>query len=183
MRLKNDQLLDEVDDKIIMECAQLVKANSIEGCKLRELDVVYTSWANLQKTSDMEVGQIGYHDRSKVKKIRLVKDNAIVNRLNKTKIEKHLNLSELQQERMAQIRANQKATLKAAKIKSKTLEKQEIQSKAEKKELESFSYVLLLKFELSILNINFFINVSHSSLFIGAEMRSTAEVVASVDDR
>ena len=39
----------------------------------------------MHKTSDMETGQIGFHDRSKVKKIRVVKDNAIVNKISKTK--------------------------------------------------------------------------------------------------
>jgi hypothetical protein len=68
-----------------MECAQLVKANSIEGCKLKEVNVVYTRWRNLHKTSSMEVGAIGFHDRSKVKSIRVIKDNAIVNALNRTK--------------------------------------------------------------------------------------------------
>lgn len=46
---------------------------------------VYTRWRNLHKTRDMEVGAIGFHDRSKVKRIRVEKDNAIVNRINKTK--------------------------------------------------------------------------------------------------
>lgn len=46
---------------------------------------VYTRWRNLNKTSDMDVGAIGFHDQSKVKSIRVVKDNLIVNRLNKTK--------------------------------------------------------------------------------------------------
>ena len=40
-----------------MECAQLVKANSIEGCKKKEVYVVYTRWRNLKKTSDMVVGE------------------------------------------------------------------------------------------------------------------------------
>ena len=76
---------------IIMECAQLCKANSIEGCKLKEVDVVYTLWANLQKTHDMEAGQIGYHDRSQVIKVHVVKDNSIVNRITKTKEERFPN--------------------------------------------------------------------------------------------
>lgn len=46
---------------------------------------VYTRWRNLHKTSDMEVGAIGFHDRTKVKSIRIKKDNAIVNALKKTK--------------------------------------------------------------------------------------------------
>lgn len=33
----------------------------------------------------MEVGAIGFHDPTKVKKVRVVKDNSTVNKLNKTK--------------------------------------------------------------------------------------------------
>ena len=68
-----------------MECAQLVKANSIEGCKLKEVDVVYTRWRNLHKTASMEAGAIGFHDESKRRIIRVVKNNAVVNRITKTK--------------------------------------------------------------------------------------------------
>lgn len=32
------------------------QANSIEGCKLKEVPVVYTRWRNLKKTKSMEVG-------------------------------------------------------------------------------------------------------------------------------
>lgn len=115
-----------------MECAQLVKANSIEGCKLKEVDVIYTRWRNLHKTSSMEVGAIGFHDRSKVKKIRVVKENSIVNALNRTKQvnkiysilicqiqifllfliksqERFPNLAQLQEERAAVFRAENKA--------------------------------------------------------------------------
>lgn len=45
LRLKKNQLLEDVSADTIMECAQLVKANSIEGCKMREVKVgkiVYT---------------------------------------------------------------------------------------------------------------------------------------------
>lgn len=45
LRLKKDQRLEDVSDKTVMECAQLVKANSIEGCKLKEVHVVYTRWS------------------------------------------------------------------------------------------------------------------------------------------
>ena len=56
-----------------------MKANSIEGCKLKEVDVVYTPASNLSKSSDMEVGQVGFHDRKLVRKVKVVKDNATVN--------------------------------------------------------------------------------------------------------
>lgn len=56
---------------------------------MNDIDVVYTMWANLHKTDAMDVGQVGFHKQREVKKIRVSKrDNAIVNRLNKTKEEK-----------------------------------------------------------------------------------------------
>jgi len=85
LRLQKEQQLEDVSEVTIMECCQLVKANSIEGCKPKEVDVIYTRWRNLHKTSDMEVGAIGFHDRSKIKKIRVTKDKSIVNQLNRTK--------------------------------------------------------------------------------------------------
>jgi hypothetical protein len=39
LRLNPGEKLDDLPQELIMECAQLVKANSIEGCKLREVDV------------------------------------------------------------------------------------------------------------------------------------------------
>jgi hypothetical protein len=43
------------------DAAQLVKANSILGSKMNDVDVVYTMWTNLKKTEGMEVGQVGIH--------------------------------------------------------------------------------------------------------------------------
>lgn len=34
------------------------KANSIQGNKMNNIDVVYTMWDNLKKTASMEVGQV-----------------------------------------------------------------------------------------------------------------------------
>ena len=50
---------------------------------------------NLLKTSSMEVGQVSYHDKTKVKRMRVEKDNAIVNNLNRTKEVTHLQFCEL----------------------------------------------------------------------------------------
>ena len=38
-----------------------MKANSIEGCKLNKVDIVYTPVGNLRQTNDMDVGQVGFH--------------------------------------------------------------------------------------------------------------------------
>ena len=90
-------MLEDVSEATIMECAQLVKANSIEGCKLKEVHVVYTRWRNLLKTAGMEAGQVGYHDKSKVRRMRVEKDQAIVNKLNRTKVERFPDLAALQE--------------------------------------------------------------------------------------
>jgi hypothetical protein len=46
---------------VLEDAAQLVKANSIMGCKMNDVDVVYTMWTNLKKTEGMDVGQVGIH--------------------------------------------------------------------------------------------------------------------------
>jgi len=43
-----------------------VKANSISGNKMNDIDVVYTMWANLKKTESMEVGQVSFHKEKDV---------------------------------------------------------------------------------------------------------------------
>jgi uncharacterized phage protein gp47/JayE len=43
------------------DAAQLVKANSIDGNKMNDIEVVYTIWTNLKKTNSMETGQVGFH--------------------------------------------------------------------------------------------------------------------------
>jgi predicted ribosome quality control (RQC) complex YloA/Tae2 family protein len=87
LRLKSGQTLDDIPSAVIDDCVQLVKANSIEGNKMNNIDVVYTQWSNLKKTASMDVGQVGFHDDKAVKTIRVEKRiNEIVNRLNKTKV-------------------------------------------------------------------------------------------------
>ncbi|KAI0209535.1 Coiled-coil domain-containing protein 25 [Lamellibrachia satsuma] len=81
--------LDDVPEAVIQDCAQLVKANSIQGNKVNDVDVVFTMWANLKKTPGMDVGQVGFFKQKEVRTIRVEKRiNEIVNRLNKTKKQK-----------------------------------------------------------------------------------------------
>jgi hypothetical protein len=85
LRLNKGQKIEDIPKETLDECCQLVKANSIEGCKKNNVFVIYTRWRNLNKTNDMEVGAIGFHDASKVVRVNVIKDNAIVNRISKTK--------------------------------------------------------------------------------------------------
>lgn len=74
---------------LLTDCAQLTKANSIEGNKKDNVTVIYTPWSNLKKTGDMATGQVGFKDNKLVKKVHVEqRENGIVNRLNKTRVEK-----------------------------------------------------------------------------------------------
>eukprot|EP00629_Pelagomonadales_sp_RCC1024_P009311 CAMPEP_0119287922 /NCGR_PEP_ID=MMETSP1329-20130426/36403_1 /TAXON_ID=114041 /ORGANISM="Genus nov. species nov., Strain RCC1024" /LENGTH=210 /DNA_ID=CAMNT_0007288699 /DNA_START=186 /DNA_END=814 /DNA_ORIENTATION=- len=96
-------LLDRIPEGVIEDMCQLVKANSIEGCKKSSVVVVYTPWANLHKDeTTMQTGAVGFHD-SKCRVLRRVdKDRAAVKRLEKTRREA---FPDLQQERLAYERA------------------------------------------------------------------------------
>ncbi|KAH9972007.1 cytoplasmic protein [Lactifluus volemus] len=80
---------DAIPEALLVDCAQLVKANSIEGNKRNDITIIYTPSDNLKKTGDMAVGQVSFHDDKRVKRVYIPKrENAIVNRLNKTKVER-----------------------------------------------------------------------------------------------
>ncbi len=51
LRLKPGQGLADIPPKVLMECGQLVKANSIKGNKLDDITVIYTLAANLRYTN------------------------------------------------------------------------------------------------------------------------------------
>ena len=59
-------MIDDIPAAILEDAAQLVKANSIQGNKMNNIDVVYTMWSNLKKTPGMEVGQVGFHKDKEV---------------------------------------------------------------------------------------------------------------------
>ncbi|ELR08669.1 hypothetical protein GMDG_03355 [Pseudogymnoascus destructans 20631-21] len=57
--------------------------------KKDNVTIIYTPWSNLKKDGSMATGQVSFHDNKKVKKILVpTRINAIINRLNKTKVEK-----------------------------------------------------------------------------------------------
>jgi hypothetical protein len=99
---------DAIPEEILIDCAQLTKANSIEGprppprflClpsqgnKKDNVTVIYTPWRNLHKQADMATGQVGFHRHKDVRKVRVEKrTNEIINRLNKTQVEKFPDLA------------------------------------------------------------------------------------------
>jgi len=60
-----------------------------EGNKRDNLTIIFTPASNLKKTGDMATGQVSFHSDKMVKRVHVsTRVNAIVNRLNKTKIER-----------------------------------------------------------------------------------------------
>ena len=109
---------------MIEDAAQLVKANSIDGNKVNDVDVVYTMWSNLKKTPGMEVGQVAFHKEKDVRKIHVNKRiNATVNRLNKTRRTEQPNLRSEREKRDKCERDDKKKLLRDQKEKEKAEEK------------------------------------------------------------
>lgn len=57
LRLPKGETMENIPAAILEDCAQLVKANSIQGNKLNNIEIVYTPHTNLKKLPSMEVGQ------------------------------------------------------------------------------------------------------------------------------
>ncbi|KAG2615679.1 hypothetical protein PVAP13_3NG043900 [Panicum virgatum] len=113
VRLNKGQTMDDMSEGLLEDCAQLVKANSIQ---------VYTPWYNLKKSPSMDVGQVGFHNPKLVRTIKVEKRiNEIVNRLNKTKVERKPDL---------------KAEREAVSAAEKTERKVQLRDKKRREEME-----------------------------------------------
>uniref|UniRef100_G1NMV4 Coiled-coil domain-containing protein 25 n=1 Tax=Meleagris gallopavo TaxID=9103 RepID=G1NMV4_MELGA len=130
--LSQGQTVDDIPKEVLIDCAHLVKANSIQGCKMNNVNVVYTPWTNLKKTADMDVGQIGFHRQKDVKMLTVEKKvNEILNRLEKTKVERFPDLAAEKEARDREERNEKKAQIQEMKRK----EKEEMKKKKELEEL------------------------------------------------
>lgn len=141
LRLKPGMTLDDIPPEVLLDCASLVKANSIVGCKKSSVYVVYTRWKNLKKTKQMVDGAVGYHRPENVRRINVEKNNSIVNQINKTKTEEHPNLAQLQQDRLREIQQEKK---QQRKLEEKQKRLAEIEEKQRQEEL---SYDRIMKQE------------------------------------
>ncbi|KAH7398292.1 hypothetical protein BKA66DRAFT_199227 [Pyrenochaeta sp. MPI-SDFR-AT-0127] len=129
VRLPEGEDWENITKELLTDCAQLTKANSIEGNKKDNVTIVYTPWSNLKKDGSMAVGQVGFKDQRKVKRIHVVqRENPIVNRLNKTKVEKFPNLREEKEVRLGELRKRDQSAQQARR-------KEEARIAKERKEL------------------------------------------------
>ncbi|GMI47790.1 hypothetical protein TrCOL_g10064 [Triparma columacea] len=80
--------LDDIGEETMEDLCQLVKNNSIKGCKMSSVKVVYTFWSNLRKDLvGMDVGTVGFKSESARKLRRVEKDKGAVNRIEKSRRE------------------------------------------------------------------------------------------------
>lgn len=105
LRLGEGEAWDAIPEDLLTDLAQLTKANSIEGNKKDNVTVIYTPWSNLKKDGSMAVGQVSFKDPRKVRKILVAqRENPVVNRLNKTKVEKQPDLLQEREDRLHELR-------------------------------------------------------------------------------
>ncbi|BFZ59868.1 hypothetical protein YB2330_000889 [Saitoella coloradoensis] len=110
VRLPEDVSWEQIPEGLLQDCAQLTKANSIEGNKKDSITIIYTPWSNLKKDGGMATGQVGFHKNKMVKRVHVAtRENPIVNRLNKTKVERFSNLALEKQERLQELARRKKA--------------------------------------------------------------------------
>lgn len=77
-----------LDEGLLTQIGQLTKANSIKANKLNNITIIYTPVDNLRSDGLMDVGTVTFVNPQKLKRIHIAKkDNAIINKLNKTKTE------------------------------------------------------------------------------------------------
>ncbi|KAJ1285396.1 hypothetical protein BS78_03G276900 [Paspalum vaginatum] len=135
LRLKKGETIDTISEGLLEDCAQLVKAHSIQGNKMNNVEVVYTPWSNLKKSPSMDVGQVGFHNPRMVRVLTVEKRvNEIINRLNKTRVERRADLKAEKDASNAAEKAERKMQLKEKK------RKEELERLEEKKWAEIRSY-------------------------------------------
>lgn len=140
VRMPKGKGMDDLTDEMIEECSQLTKANSIEGCKLNHVRVVYTPWSNLKKTNGMEVGQVGFHAES-LRRYHTVekKNNAMLNKLEKAKVTKDgVDFKALREERDAEERRAERKAL----VEKQRQEKEEMEARKRAADLKCYASLM-----------------------------------------
>ncbi|KAH8687822.1 hypothetical protein BGZ60DRAFT_394581 [Tricladium varicosporioides] len=137
LRMNEGETWENIPQDVLTDLAQLTKANSIEGNKKDNVTIIYTPWSNLKKDGSMAVGQVSFKDNKKVKRILVPqRENPIVNRLNKTKVEKFPDLAMEKEEKLKILRKKDQAS----KLERKKEEARIAQERKEKKWQKDHAY-------------------------------------------
>ncbi|KAG5419974.1 CDC39 [Candida metapsilosis] len=77
-----------IEEDLLTQLAQLTKANSIKANKLNNITIIYTPVENLHTDGSMDTGTVTFKNPKLVKRVKVAKrENAIINKLVKTKTE------------------------------------------------------------------------------------------------
>ncbi|KAI9140933.1 hypothetical protein BKA69DRAFT_1140487 [Paraphysoderma sedebokerense] len=127
---------ESIPESLLADCAQLVKANSIEGNKKNNVPIIYTPWSNIKKTAGMDTGTVTFHNPNLVRRVNVpARVNEIVNRLNKTKEERNTDLEKEKLEKLKMEREEKKN----AERERKKLEEEQQEMYQKQKELKSYT--------------------------------------------
>ena len=86
--LPSEKSLDDVPPEVVSDCLQLCKSESIHANKMPQCTIIHTPWHNLRKNKYMKPGEVSFKFTSACKKVEcFARDNKILNRLQKTRIE------------------------------------------------------------------------------------------------
>jgi len=122
--------IDDIPKAVLEECCQLVKLNSIQGCKEKHVDIVYTPWYNLQKKPEYEPGQVSFHRKELTRfNRRLERNTPIVKAIEKTRVWKETDLAKEQQDRLKRENNREKKFKQKKNAESKRLEEERLQIK------------------------------------------------------
>ncbi|RWA04616.1 hypothetical protein EKO27_g10486 [Xylaria grammica] len=133
LRLREGDSWESIPGDLVTDLGQLTKANSIEGNKKDNITIIYTPWSNLKKDGSMAVGQVSFKDPRKVKRVLVPqRENAIVNRLNKTRVEKQPDLFEEKEEHLRQLRKRDQAARQERKKEEARIAKERSEKKWQK---------------------------------------------------
>ncbi|KAM3162761.1 Protein JLP2 [Lachancea thermotolerans] len=88
--------LRDVPKEVVRDCLQLCKSKSIQGNKLPQCTILATPWINLRKSGYMKPGEVSFKSMKKINKLECYgRENQVLNRLDKTKVEVFDNVEEL----------------------------------------------------------------------------------------
>ncbi|KAL5619850.1 hypothetical protein BROUX41_006847 [Berkeleyomyces rouxiae] len=104
--------------------------------KKDNITIIYTPWANLHKDGSMVTGQVSFKDPRQVRRVLVAtRENAIINRLNKTRIERRapdLDLAAEKEERLKVLRKRDQAAAQARRKEEQRLENEYKEKKWQK---------------------------------------------------
>jgi len=135
LRRPMGQKIEDINPDAIAEMCQLVKNNSIEGSKASKVDVIFTEFANLRKSSTMDIGTVSFHDQKLVMKVKNVeRDRDIVKNIERTRTESHPDLERMRADRDLEEKNRRKKEAKDKEIK----EREERKQKEEERDLLTY---------------------------------------------